>query len=107
MLCGLQGQENNHLRKIRSSAPETGAQTDVRGGRPSARPAAIDQLEVLGNSLRDSGLYRPRFGRPGRGLSGRVAKALAERYDVLILDTAGRLHIDEELMEQLKRIERN
>jgi signal recognition particle subunit SRP54 len=65
------------------------------------RPAAIDQLEVLGNSL-GIPVYTDRVSEdPVAVCRAASQKALAEGYDVLILDTAGRLHIDEELMEQL------
>ena len=42
----------------------------------------------------------------GRGLHQRDAQARAERHDVLILDTAGRLHVDDDLMDELHGIQR-
>ncbi len=68
------------------------------------RPAAIDQLKVLGTQLgipvHDSS--------PGSDpvVICREAVQFAERngYDTVLLDTAGRLHVDEELMEELRRI---
>lgn len=71
------------------------------------RPAAVKQLQVLGESL---GV--PVFGPDDAGGTTNpveVAKKALEKckylfHDVLILDTAGRLSIDEELMEQLKQI---
>ena len=67
------------------------------------RPAAITQLKVVGESL---GI--PVF-EQGQGNPVEIAKAAyehAKRYgnDLLIIDTAGRLHIDEALMEELKEI---
>ncbi|HEX7051463.1 MAG TPA: signal recognition particle protein [Longimicrobiales bacterium] len=68
------------------------------------RPAAIDQLETLG---RDVGV--PVFADRGeRNVARLAARALEEarsaRHRVLILDTAGRLQVDAELMEELKRV---
>ena len=68
------------------------------------RPAAIDQLETLGAQV---GV--PVFAdRDERDVARLAAKALdharAERHRVLILDTAGRLQIDQQLMDELRRV---
>jgi signal recognition particle subunit SRP54 len=68
------------------------------------RPAAIDQLETLGGQV---GV--PVFAdRDERDVARLAAKALdharAERHRVLILDTAGRLQIDQQLMDELRRV---
>jgi signal recognition particle subunit SRP54 len=68
------------------------------------RPAAIEQLKILGSQI---GI--PVFdSNPGADPVEicREAVRYAERngYDTVLLDTAGRLHIDEELMEELRRI---
>ncbi|WP_417916344.1 signal recognition particle protein [Candidatus Electronema sp. JC] len=68
------------------------------------RPAAIEQLHVLGGQI---GV--PVFGstteqRPADIARQAEAQAKAEGYDTVILDTAGRLHVDEELMAELKEI---
>ena len=72
--------------------------TDVR------RPAAIEQLNVLGAraALR---VFDPRETRdPVRRASEAVGEARNLGFDVVIVDTAGRLHIDSELMEELRAI---
>ncbi|MGI5832372.1 MAG: signal recognition particle protein [Thermoguttaceae bacterium] len=106
MLCGLQGSGKT------TTCGKLGHRLRKQGLKPMfvaadlQRPAAIDQLEVLGNSL-GIPVYTDRVSEdPVAVCRAASQKALAEGYDVLILDTAGRLHIDEELMEQLKRIER-
>jgi signal recognition particle subunit SRP54 len=74
--------------------------TDVR------RPAAIQQLNVLGRqaSLR---VHDPDGEMdPVRRASGALAEARNLGFDVLIVDTAGRLHIDDALMEELEAIKR-
>jgi signal recognition particle subunit SRP54 len=68
------------------------------------RPAAIDQLTKLGNQLNVPVFPSTPDMDPVRiCMEARVA-ALKEGCDTLILDTAGRLHIDEKLMTELKRI---
>lgn len=68
------------------------------------RPAAIDQLEIVGKSV-DVPVFTMRDSRDPEFIAESAVKE-AERkgYDVLILDTAGRLQIDEELMDELVRI---
>jgi signal recognition particle subunit SRP54 len=67
------------------------------------RPAAIQQLQVLG---RDLGIpvYSSESQDPVAICSAAKAKAVAEGFDLLFLDTAGRLHIDDALMQELERI---
>lgn len=71
------------------------------------RPAAIKQLQVVGSQLNI-----PVFANENSKDVVRIAKqAISEAYsklnDVIILDTAGRLHIDEELMQELKNVKAN
>src|SRR5262249_15499020 len=69
-------------------------------------PAAIDQLHVIGEQLGLT-VYSER-GAPDPVVvcHNAVRKAKEEGIPIVILDTAGRLHIDDELMEQLKRIDK-
>lgn len=68
------------------------------------RPAAIDQLEVLGRSV-DAPVHLDRKARDPVALAAE-ARARADRdgFDLLIADTAGRLHVDEELMAEVARV---
>ena len=68
------------------------------------RPAAIDQLEQLGRQIQIP-VYRGTGDAVAVSSNG-VAWARDQGLDVVILDTAGRLHIDEELMSELERIHR-
>ena len=71
------------------------------------RPAAIDQLVSLGSQL-DVPVYNSREAGDPVSLSiDSVKKAKLDARDVVIIDTAGRLHIDEALMAELKRIREN
>jgi len=70
------------------------------------RPAAVDQLVTLGKSI-DVDVYTDRSGTfPPEIAKAAYQKALKERYDVVIIDTAGRLQINDELMEELQEIQK-
>lgn len=68
------------------------------------RPAAIEQLQVLGNSLGVPVHPSEASLDPVAICRAAVAAAKARNCDTLIVDTAGRLHVDEELMGELGRI---
>lgn len=103
MLCGLQGAgKTTHAAKLAKFL-----QKKEYRRRPLLvacdlqRPAAVEQLKILGEQI---GV--PVFSLPGEKRPLAVAKAALqhaklERYDLVIFDTAGRLHIDEALMEEL------
>jgi signal recognition particle subunit SRP54 len=65
------------------------------------RPAAVDQLVQLGRQIQVPVFTGP---DPVKAVTGGIQKAKEQGADVIILDTAGRLHVDEELMDELKRV---
>jgi signal recognition particle subunit SRP54 len=67
------------------------------------RPAAIDQLEQLGRQIQIP-VYRDETKEPVIAVRRGLQRAAADACDVVILDTAGRLHIDEALMEELAAV---
>lgn len=70
------------------------------------RPAAIDQLEVVGKSV-DVPVYTDRESRVAEDIAlAAVKEAQRKGFDVLIVDTAGRLQIDDALMEELVRVKK-
>jgi len=69
------------------------------------RPAAVKQLEILGDQLEIPVISRKKDESPEVICKGAVEYAENQEYDVVILDTAGRLHIDQEMMEELQRIQ--
>jgi signal recognition particle subunit SRP54 len=72
----------------------------------TGRPAAIDQLQSLGTQI-DVPVHASRPGdNPVAIYPEALKKAHLEGRDVLILDTAGRLHIDDELMDQLEELKK-
>ena len=103
MMCGLQGSgKTTHSAKLAKLLKK-------QGHRPMLvacdiyRPAAIEQLKVVGESVGvpvfEKGTQKPE-------ITAKEAVKHARDYgnDFIILDTAGRLHIDEELMQELTRI---
>src|SRR6188472_2838287 len=106
MMCGLQGSGKT------TSTGKLGRMLKQRGRKPLLvacdlqRPAAIDQLHVLGEQL-EIPVYSDRTNKdPVAVAQAAVREAKKSGADTVILDTAGRLHIDDELMEQLERIDR-
>jgi signal recognition particle subunit SRP54 len=71
--------------------------TDVR------RPAAIQQLSVVGEQA-DVKVYEPETMDPVERAKGALSEARNKGFDTVIVDTAGRLHIDDELMDELQQI---
>ena len=67
------------------------------------RPAAIDQLEVLGRQI-DVPVYSERIKDPISVVKSGLKHAKELGVDTVLIDTAGRLHVDEELMAELKSI---
>ncbi len=67
------------------------------------RKAAIDQLKQLGKELNIE-VYEEGAGDPVEISKHAIQYAKENGYDYVLIDTAGRLHIDEELMDELKRI---
>lgn len=64
------------------------------------RPAAIDQLETLGRRI-DVPVFTDRKGKPARLVKAAMKEASKTGRDVVIVDTAGRLQIDDQLMGEL------
>ncbi|MBQ1210366.1 MAG: signal recognition particle protein [Clostridia bacterium] len=103
MMCGLQGSgKTTHSAKLAKMLRSQGhrpllAACDVY------RPAAIDQLKVVGEQA-GTPVFEMGQGDPVKIAEKAVAHARDHGNDYLILDTAGRLHIDEALMTELKNI---
>lgn len=103
LLCGLQGSgKTTHAAKLALSMKKQGkrpllAACDVY------RPAAIKQLQVVGEKA-DVPVFEQGQGDPVKISQAALSHAKDHGNDVLILDTAGRLHIDEALMDELKNI---
>ena len=106
MLVGLQGTGKT------TTAGKLAAYLKKNGKKPMLcacdiyRPAAIDQLEVVGQGV-DTPVYVERDCKEPEKIAQRAMKeAEIKGFDVLIVDTAGRLQIDDELMEELVRMKK-
>ena len=103
MMCGLQGSgKTTHTAKLAKMLKRQGhrpllAACDVY------RPAAIEQLKVVGSQA-EAAVFEMGQEDPVKIAKAAVKHAKDYGNDIVILDTAGRLHIDEKLMDELKNI---
>ena len=101
MMCGLQGSGKT------TSTAKIAGKLKTKGKKPLLvacdiyRPAAIDQLRINGEKQNVDVFDMGTDYKPWEIAESAIAKATKEGYNVVILDTAGRLHIDEELMQEL------
>ncbi len=104
MLSGLQGAgKTTFAAKLAKYLKKNGEKPFLVGA-DIYRPAAMKQLQVLGDQIGVS-VYYEEGSKDAVGIcEAGVKKGKAEEATYIILDTAGRLHIDEELMEELKLI---
>ena len=103
MMCGLQGSgKTTHTAKLGKLLKSQG-RNPLLVACDIYRPAAIDQLKVVGGK---AGVPVFEMGKENPIKIAKAAIRRAKDYgnDVVILDTAGRLHIDETLMDELKDI---
>ena len=103
MLCGLQGAGKTTMSAKLANWLRKDGKRPLLVGCDIYRPAAIKQLQVVGGQV---GV--PVFERgtqdPVKTAQEAVEYARSHQHDVVILDTAGRLHIDEALMDELARV---
>jgi fused signal recognition particle receptor len=80
--------------------------TVLLGAGDTFRAAAVEQLEVWGKRVGCTVVRHQEGGDPGAVAFDAIRSAMAKNIDVVILDTAGRLHTKVNLMEELKKIQR-
>lgn len=103
LMCGLQGSgKTTHSAKLAKRLKAQGHRPMLVGC-DIYRPAAIEQLKVLGEKI-GVPVFEKGTEKPEKTAVAAVKHARDYGNDFVILDTAGRLHIDTELMEELKRI---
>ena len=106
MMCGLQGSGKTTL------SGKLALKLKKEGKKPLLvacdvyRPAAIDQLKVLGKSIQID-VFERGTQNPTKTVKEAIAYAEKFAIDTVIIDTAGRLQIDEKLMEELKDIKKH
>jgi signal recognition particle subunit SRP54 len=103
MMAGLQGAGKT------TTTAKLGKYLQKRGRKPMLiaadmiRPAAVEQLKTLG-AQNNIPVYFEASGRPVKICERGIAKAVEQGCDVVILDTQGRLHVDRDMMDELKEI---
>lgn len=103
MLCGLQGSgKTTHAAKLAVHFKKMGRRP-LMVACDIYRPAAIDQLKILGEKA-SVPVFEMGVADPCEIAKKAVLHARDHGNDIVIIDTAGRLHIDTELMEELKRV---
>lgn len=105
LMAGLQGSGKTttvaklaNLLKIRQQKNVLIASADIY------RPAAIDQLKTLANQIQVGFFPSETHQSPVDIATSAIAHAKSKFYDVVIIDTAGRLHIDDEMMKEIRDI---
>ena len=104
LLCGLQGSgKTTQSAKLAHYFQKQGKKP-LLAACDLQRPAAIDQLETLAGQI-EASVYLDRDQKsPVKVAKAALEMAKKEGFDVLIVDTAGRLHIDNDLMKELRGI---
>ena len=103
MLCGLQGAGKTTMAAKLAGYLQKQGKKVMLAACDIYRPAAIKQLQVVGEQV-GAMVYEKGTQNPVKTAQEAVEQARYYGRDVLIIDTAGRLHIDAELMDELARI---
>ncbi len=104
MLVGLQGSgKTTQIGKLSNMLRKKHAKKPLLVACDVYRPAAIDQLKQIGKQLGIE-VYEEGKKDPVEIAEHAVNYAKENKYDYVLIDTAGRLHIDEDLMEELENI---
>jgi signal recognition particle subunit SRP54 len=106
MMCGLQGSGKTTTCGKLAKLIEGESKHTMLVAADLQRPAAIEQLRVLGEQIGVPVFIQPGETDPVKVCRDAMTEAKRQQVDVVIVDTAGRLAIDEELMAQLQRIDR-
>jgi len=105
MMVGLQGSgKTTTTAKIAHRIREKGGKKVMMASLDVARPAAQEQLRVLGEKAEVATLPVVAGQQPVDIARRALQAARLQGYDVLILDTAGRLHVDQALMDEMKAV---
>lgn len=105
MMAGLQGAgKTTTVGKLAKYVTEKGKKRPLLVAGDIYRPAAIDQLKTIGQQLGFDVFSYGTQANPVDIARDAVAQARIQGNEVVIIDTAGRLHVNEELMEELRQI---
>ncbi len=103
LMCGLQGAGKTTMCGKLANMLKTQGKKVLLVACDIYRPAAINQLKVVGGNAKVD-VFEEGTKKPQVIAKDAMAEASKKGYDVVIIDTAGRLHINEELMQELKDI---
>src|SRR6187200_894587 len=106
MMCGLQGSGKTTTCGKLAKLLQQSKKTCLLVAADLQRPAAIEQLHVIGRQLDVPVYSEPGSQDPVAVCSNAIKQAREQQIALVILDTAGRLAIDQELMDQLVRIDK-
>jgi len=107
MLVGLQGSgKTTSIAKLANFLRKKHAKKPLLVACDVYRPAAIDQLKTLGKQLNIE-VYDEGKNDPVEISKNAIKYAKENNYDYVLIDTAGRLHVDEALMDELENIRTN
>ena len=107
MLAGLQGAGKTTFAAKLANYLQKQNEREMMIGADVYRPAAIKQLQILGEQIKIP-VYAEDNEKDVVGICQRgLAKAKEENISYLIIDTAGRLHVDEALMDELKNVKKS
>ena len=105
MLCGLQGAGKTTMCGKLSQYLIKQGKKPLLVACDIYRPAAINQLKVVGKSV-NTEVFERGTQKPEKTAKEAIEYALSKGYDTVIIDSAGRLHIDEALMEELRDVKK-
>lgn len=105
MLCGLQGSGKTTTCGKLAKLLQTMGRKPLLVAADLQRPAAVEQLKVIGTQL-GVPVYSEEQASPLKVCQNGVVQANRQGCDTVILDTAGRLHVDDDLMDELTQIEK-
>ncbi len=105
LMAGLQGSgKTTHSAKLANLLKTKRSKKPLLVAGDVYRPAAIDQLQVLGQQIGVEVYTEPDNKKPVEIAKNAVKHAKEYGYDVVIIDTAGRLAVDEEMMNEISNI---
>ncbi len=105
LMAGLQGSgKTTHSAKLANLLKTKRGKKPLLAACDVYRPAAIDQLQVLGEQIGVEVYAEPENKKPVEIAQNAVRRAKDYGYDVVIIDTAGRLAVDEEMMNEITNI---
>lgn len=105
MMCGLQGAGKTTMCGKLAKLLKKSGKKPMLVACDIYRPAAISQLKTVGKSV-DTEVYDEGTNKPEKTAVNAIKYADKKGYDTVIIDTAGRLQINEELMDELLRIKK-